>query len=347
MARIISQILLLCFAVVSIAMGESGKQLYLDNCSICHGNEGQGGVGIPLALPSFLDQAPDEYIQRTIRNGRPGRVMPAFTHLDDKQIKLISQFVASWRKGPSPVWDETPIKGNPKKGEALYKQYCISCHHAKGQGGQGTGLKFSRPKELPISAPGIGNNGFLHSATDQMIKQIAMRGREGTPMPSAIRDLGLQESQVNDIVSYLRSLQKPLKSTQQKLDEEPPVLVYDSDYSLEETVANLERAAVGMNFRLIRNQALDYGFVEAGKESKREEIVFFCNFNFLYEALKLDPRIGMFLPCRVTAVERDGKVQVMSINPKRLSHFFNNSALDEACEQMHDTYTSIMEDATL
>ncbi len=347
MARIISQILLLCFAMVSTAMGETGEQLYLDNCSICHGNEGQGGVGIPLALSSFLNQAPDEYIQRTIRYGRPGRVMPAFTHLDDKQIKLISQFVASWRKGPSPVWDETPIKGNPQKGEALYKQYCISCHHAKGQGGQGTGLKFSRPKELPISAPGIGNNGFLHSATDQMIKQVAMHGRKGTPMPSAIRDLGLKESQVDDIVSYLRSLQKPLKSTQQKLDEEPPVLVYDSDYSLKETVANLERAAVGMNFRLIRNQALDYGFVEAEKESTHEEIVFFCNFNFLYEALKLDPRIGMFLPCRITAVERNGKVQVMSINPKRLSHFFNNSELDQACEQMHDTYTSIMEDATL
>ncbi len=347
MRLIISQILWLCFLAMPIMAAETPEKLYLDNCSICHGNEGQGGVGIPLALDSFLRQAPNEYIQRTIRYGRPGRVMPSFDHLNTQQIQLITQHISSWRQSPAPVWDATSVEGQAAKGETLFNQHCVSCHHAKGEGGQGTGLKFSRPKELPISAPAIGNNGFLHSASDQMIKQVIMHGRKATPMPSAIKDLGLSEAQVNDVVAYLRSLQTPWVSAQQKLDEESPVLVYDSDYSLKETVANLERAAVGMNFRLIRKQALDYGFVKPAEESPHEEIVFFCNFNFLYEALKIDPRIGMFLPCRITAVENNGKVQVMSINPKRLSHFFNNRALDQACEQMHDTYTSIMEDATL
>ena len=64
-------------------------------------------------------------------------------------------------------------------------------------------------------------------------------------------------------------------------------------------------------------------------------------------ALALDPRVGLFLPCRVTVVERDGKVLVMSINPKRLSHLFNNAELDRACEEMFQVYSDILEEATL
>ena len=55
----------------------------------------------------------------------------------------------------------------------------------------------------------------------------------------------------------------------------------------------------------------------------------------------------MFLPCRVTVVEVDGKVQVMTINPMYLSHLFNNNELDDACKQMTAIYRAIIEDATL
>ena len=73
----------------------------------------------------------------------------------------------------------------------------------------------------------------------------------------------------------------------------------------------------------------------------------FCNFGFLFKALALDPRVGMFLPCRVTIVEKDGKVSVMAINPLRLSRLFNNDELDEACKHMHEVYVNILEDAVL
>lgn len=54
----------------------------------------------------------------------------------------------------------------------------------------------------------------------------------------------------------------------------------------------------------------------------------------------------MFLPCRITVVEEYGRVQAMSINPKRLSQLFNNDELDDACERMYDTYSLILEEAT-
>lgn len=55
----------------------------------------------------------------------------------------------------------------------------------------------------------------------------------------------------------------------------------------------------------------------------------------------------MFLPCRVTVTEVDGKVMVTAINPMYLSRLFNNDELNEYCEKMHEVYTTILEDATL
>jgi cytochrome c oxidase cbb3-type subunit 3 len=37
----------------------------------------------------------------------------------------------------------------------------------------------------------------------------------------------------------------------------------------------------------------------------------------------------------------------MAMNPKFMSRIYNNRELDEACNQMHDTYLQIMEEATL
>ncbi|MCW9003836.1 MAG: DUF302 domain-containing protein, partial [Gammaproteobacteria bacterium] len=196
-----------------------------------------------------------------------------------------------------------------------------------------------------IAPPALNNQGFLNSANDMMLKDIITHGRKMTPMPAASQ-FNLSEKDIDNLVSYLRSFQKTMVSGE-KILEEPPALVYNSPYSFKETIENIKRAAIGMNFRLIRDQALDYGFVPAEEESQKQTMVYFCNFNFLYQALAIDPRVGMFLPCRITVTEEDGKVRAMSINPKRLSQLFNNNELDEACDQMHDTYTSILEEATL
>jgi len=46
-------------------------------------------------------------------------------------------------------------------------------------------------------------------------------------------------------------------------------------------------------------------------------------------------------------IETDQGVQVMSINPQNLSRLFNNNELEKACQQMHDLYAEIIEEATL
>lgn len=340
--------LLLCLICLplSLSAAVTGETLYQENCAICHGADGTGGVGVPLAMPAFLRQSSDRYLKRTIREGRPGRVMPAFTGLGDENIERIVDYIRGWNRDIlPPSWDTTPVQGDAKAGARLFRQHCQVCHGEQGQGGKGTGIMFSRKKDLPIMAPAIGNPGFLHAASDQMIRNIIKEGRPGTPMQPADK-LGLNEQDLDHLVSYIRSLEKPSPFKNIHSDE-PAVLRYESAYSFDETIENVKRAAIGMNFRLIRDQPLDEGMVAHGEETKRQMIVYFCNFEFLYQALALDPRVGLFLPCRVTVVEQQGKVSVMSINPKRLSLLFNNNELDHACDEMHRLYTSILEEATL
>ncbi len=324
-----------------------GEQLYRQHCAACHGYDGNGGVGIPLTLPDFQYSVTDDFLRTTIRTGRPGRVMPAFPSLDDEDIDQLIRYIRRWAPGKPFVYPKAPVKGDVQHGRKLFARYCAACHGPEGHGGKGTGVTFSRPRDLPIIAPALNNPGFLAAASDQFIKATLMNGREGTPMASFLKQ-GLKEQDINDLVVYVRSFaDTPQHPSQKPIETDEATIVFESSYDLATTIENLKQAAVGNNFRLIREQTLDDGLVEKGKENPKQHIIYFCNFNFLNKALAIDPRIGLFLPCRVTAVEKNGKVMVYAINPNRLSRLFNNAELNKLCEEMNETYLSIIEDATL
>ncbi len=348
----IRQFLLLCIGCLfslSVVSAPDGARLYERHCAACHGLNGQGGVGIPLALPSFQAAIDNDFLFITIREGRPGRVMPAFKTLSDAQVSAIIKHIRGWApdetKKTAKITEKTAY-GHPERGKALYARHCAHCHGANGEGGKGTGVTFSRPRDLPIMPPALNNPGFLAAASDQMIKQTLMEGREGTPMISFLKN-GLNEQDIDDIVSYLRSLQKaPLHW--QYAQEVTPVITMESDYDLETTVENIKRAAVGKNFRIIRTQHLEEGLFPEAEQNPKQVVIYFCNFSFINQALSLDPRVGLFMPCRVTAVEGDdGRVRIMAINPRYMSRMYNNAELDESCTEMYDIYISIMEEATL
>jgi len=324
-----------------------GDELYAAHCAACHGDTGAGGVGVPLSLPSFLSSVDDNFLRETIRHGRPGRVMPAFRALSNAQVNAIVHYIRGWSDKPAPDFSDQPVVGDAKHGKQLFASYCAACHGANGEGGKGTGVTFSRKRDLPIIAPALNNAGFLAAASDSMILHTLEFGRENTPMRSFLVQ-GLKEQDLDDLVSYIRSFASitTAPETPARTATETTITL-ESSYSLEETVENLEGAIVSQNFILIRTDTLEHGLTVEGEEDSKEVILHFCNFSFLYEALKVDPRVGMFLPCRVTVTERDGKVMVTTINPLYLSHLFNNNELDEFCRQMHEVYTAILEDATL
>lgn len=341
---------LICSALLGFfgsasATNSEGEKLYLQNCSVCHGNKGAGGLGIPLNLESFQKTVSDNYLKKTIKHGRIGRTMPAFAHLGEQKINDIVKHLRSFSNVVPDTFDPTPIKGNSKHGSQLYLQKCASCHGDKGQGGEGTGVTYSRPRDLSIIPPSLNNPGFLASASDEMIKHTLMNGRDKTPMNSFLKQ-GLTESDINDVVAYVRSFEtKEIhKFKLQKLDA---IIIEESPYSLEKTLDNLKKAVAGKNFRIIREQTLDDGLVNKNNQNKKQIILYFCNFQFLNSSLALDPRIGLFLPCRITIVQEANTVKVMAINPLRLSKLFNNIELDNACKSMTDLYTEIIEEATL
>ena len=325
-----------------------GARLYAQRCSACHGADGRGGVGVPLALPAFLSSVDDVYLRKTMRLGRPGRVMPAFTQLTDAEVEAIVAHLRSWpgQKPPREV-PRDRITGNAARGKPLYERHCTACHGPHGEGGHGTGVTLSRPRSAPILAPALNNPGFLAAASDTQIKTTLVRGREGTPMRSFLKQ-GLKERDIDDIVAYVRAFEQvPPPHGARVLESDSPVLVRISPYSVEETVEKVKTAVGAANMRLIRVQTLDQGFVAEGKENHDQTIVYSCDFGFLNEALKVDPRVGLFLPCRVTVVRHAGKVQVMTINPKRLSRIFNNAELNDLCEQMYKVYVEILEESIL
>lgn len=337
--------LMLVFNWQAVIAAPDGKILYAEHCSVCHGYNGEGGVGVPLSLPAFINSVSNQYLFKTIRYGRPGRVMPAFNDLSDAQVSAITGFVRTWGNGKAVEENNELVTGDAKHGERLYAKNCSRCHGVNGRGGKGTGVTFSRKRNLPIIAPALNNSGFLASATDAMIRNTIKFGREGTPMSSQIA-VGLSGDDIDDLVSYIRSFENTNIEENVSADG-PAVIVVESPYSLDETIENLKQSIADQNFTLIRIEPLNKGFVKAGDENKKQMIMHFCNFKFMFEALSIDPRVGMFLPCRITVVEDRGKVKVMAINPLRLSKLFNNDELDDACKKMRNIYKDLLEDATL
>lgn len=333
-------------STATASAGPNGARLFQTHCAACHGDNGNGGVGVPLTLPDFQYGVDDRFLRMTIRHGRPGRVMPAFTELSDAEVEALVKHIRSWAPGKPIIHGDDHIEGNPERGKQLFAENCATCHGSQGEGGEGTGVTFSRPRDLPIIAPALNNSGFLAAASDQLIKAAVVNGREGTPMPS-FRKRGLSDEQINDIVSYVRSFEnQPDPNKVGSAEDEPLDIEFESPYSVEETVEALKRAAIGRNFRIIRTQALEDGLFPEDKQKPGQVIVYFCNFDLVNRALAIDPRVGLFLPCRVTVYEQDDTVKVVAINPKRLAYLFNNAELNRLCDEMVKTYKTIIEEAT-
>ncbi len=92
----------------SLALGE---ELYSQNCSQCHGPEGQGTPRAPaLNVKSFLTDASDLAIQQIITLGVPGTPMPAWgDRMSEPEIQAIVGFIRSWE--PTAPEVATPVRG--------------------------------------------------------------------------------------------------------------------------------------------------------------------------------------------------------------------------------------------
>lgn len=336
----------LVFAMPVLAAPD-GQKLYSSHCAVCHNENGMGGIGLPLNSEK-IEHFPRDYLFKTIRLGRAGRVMPAFSKLSDAQINAIVDHIFSWKKTTDIAsFDPAPIEGNVENGQAQYSQKCASCHGRDGKSvGVGTGVTLSRERKFLVVPPALNNPGFLASASDAWIKDTIKTGRPGTIMPSQAA-LQLTERDVNDLVSYIRSFESSDESTN-NIEVEPPTLIFDSPYDFVTTATNLKQSLQGMNFRYFPDRYMELGLADDDRINKKQLSVRFCNFKKLYKMINTEPRLGVVLPCRVTIVEHaDGQVKLYIMNMKVVSSLFNNSQLNESAESMHESILELIEEATL
>ena len=179
---------------------EVGRTLFNANCVTCHGDSGVGDLGPTLNTQAFLTAVPDEYLAATMLRGRPGTGMPSWRHLSNEDVASIVQYVRTWQREPAKTteWRAQAVpKGDWDAGRSLFAGNCAACHGTDGEGATG---------------PQLNNPVFLELVTDAMLREWVSFGKEGTPMRS-FRKGGqgvteLSERQVEDLVAYLRLLQR-------------------------------------------------------------------------------------------------------------------------------------------
>jgi cytochrome c oxidase cbb3-type subunit 3 len=337
---------------VSVAGGiahaaPDGGELYVEHCEACHQMEGQGGIGLPL-LNAKLADVSDDYLRSSIRLGRPGRVMPRFMRMSDAQVDAIIRFLREKSGTESIEFSNERIAGDLAIGKTLYGEHCAKCHAADGSGeGEGTGVTLSRERSFLVMPASICNPGFLASAPDQMIKRVVSVGRKSSGMPAFAKGK-LSESEINDVVAYVRSFEQRKRAVEPIDPEERPTHVYESPNDFDTTVANVKASLAGANFRIFPDRLVEQGLIDEFSVNSRQIGVRFCNFNVLYGMLKIEPRLGVVLPCRITIMERkDGQVILVVPNLRVVSRWFNNDELVNLWDRMEETFTEIIDEATL
>jgi putative heme-binding domain-containing protein len=109
-----------------------GRALYTGRCGHCHGQDGDGGRGVPLNTGRFRYGGSDRELFATIRTGVPDTEMPGAFSLQDSEIWRLVAYVQQLGRQGAP---ETSA-GDPAAGAAVYARHaCAQCHTIGAGGG--------------------------------------------------------------------------------------------------------------------------------------------------------------------------------------------------------------------
>jgi cytochrome c oxidase cbb3-type subunit 3 len=212
---------------------------------------------------------------------------------------------------------------------------------------------MSRKRSFAVAPPAIVNPGFLASASDPLLVYTILNGRPGTIMPSFAK-LGLTDQDAADLIAYMRDqgmqADKRAADDAEVVEKGPDALthVLESSYDLKTTVENIKRSLKGYNFRSFPDRKLQQGLTDIQQVDARQVALRFCNFNRLYDLLRVEPRLGVVLPCRITVIEGDdGQVRLYAPNMRTVASWFNNRELSNFFVEMDDSLMEILDEATL
>jgi cytochrome c oxidase cbb3-type subunit 3 len=181
--------------------------LYSQNCSGCHGKDGQGALTVGIGRPIYLAIADDATIRLTIEAGRPGTPMPAFAQkaggmLTDPQIDvLVRGMRAHWGEAGAFKNENLPAymssgPGNAARGHEIFAASCTSCHGPDGRG-----------------ARAIADPSYLSLVTDQHLRTVIIVGMPHLGMPDwRSHSKPLSDADVTDVVAWLAAQRESLSA---------------------------------------------------------------------------------------------------------------------------------------
>jgi len=226
----------------------AGAKIFRSHCAPCHGVKGTGGLGPNLTSGVFYHGGTDADLYRNIGEGIEGTAMPS-VFFDGTQVWQLVAFVRSISQSAASA---APVKGNAAHGAQLFRSSgCAACHLVRGEGGvNGPDLSLIGSQRSPdylresivdpdakvapeywvakiVTRDGVSHTGFVMNQDTYMVQILDFsRGLQSisrsdfsdfaiehhSSMPSFKGKLA--DSDLDDIVSYLASLQRPVQRSQ-------------------------------------------------------------------------------------------------------------------------------------
>lgn len=216
-SRIFSNYILTVLGIVAIGMsalwpvmtraGEQAKndaeEIYSKNCSICHGDQGNGktraqnGLRPPPRDFTTLEAALEltrERMINSVTNGRPGTAMMAHKgRLSPEQIAAVVDYI---RENFMRTPEDSELAQN-KRGRQLFTKNCAVCH-----GDKGNTAVWARSGLNPPPRDFTSEEARRILTRERMIHSVT-NGRPGTGMVSFTTKLSTQD--IEAVVDYIRT----------------------------------------------------------------------------------------------------------------------------------------------
>jgi len=162
-----------------------GRNLFANNCAVCHGSDGHGNPGFPnLTDQDWLYGGTPEQLEATIAGGRSGMMIPWQAALGNDGVENVMAYVLSLSGRSVPA-------GDVAAGRQLFATNCVACHGEDGKGNQA------------IGAPNLTDHTWLYGGSVDAVRASIANGRQGQ-MPAQLERLGPQR--VKLLAAYVLSL---------------------------------------------------------------------------------------------------------------------------------------------
>jgi len=211
------------------ARRDRGRQLYVAECSGCHGERGEGDGPAAAAI----DPKPRNFVSErfkfrstpynspplladvaeTVKRGMPGSAMPPFDFLTDDERALIGEYVL-FLAGVEPAHESDVLalptesvaaSGSVAHGRAVYERLqCNLCHGDQGFGDGPSSDSLKDDLGRAIAARDFRQGLFRRGKTSAELYRTFLTGIPGTPMPSYQGNFTAEEGW--DLARYVQSL---------------------------------------------------------------------------------------------------------------------------------------------